>query len=210
VVEEGVEDETPGGSNASPSQGGLTPEQREEAEETVKRGGLGIRVGTTLVGTTLGVPGGLVGGRISKAYQNAVLKKLEDYAAMTNAEKEVAERNNPELIGWANRLGIPSVNDYSVYTSWAERSGLRSSQSGSGRGGDDSRGIADLVNYGAKTRTDEEDDGRGDGSSSTSGFRPYIYYEWDLGLNIPSPGDSKYNQYQTYLAERLSAQQAMG
>lgn len=47
-------------------------------------------------------------------------------------------------------------------------------------------------------------------SSPSSGQRPEIYYMWDLGVNIPSPGDPNYTQYQTYLAERLAAQQAMG
>jgi len=39
----------------------------------------------------------------------------------------------------------------------------------------------------------------------SGGDRPYIYYEWDLGVNIPSPGDPKYTMYMVYLTEREAA-----
>jgi hypothetical protein len=51
-----------------------------------------------------------------------------------------------------------------------------------------------------------------DGTSSPStqsGPRPQIYFEWDLGVNIPSPGDPLYTMYMTYLAEREAAAAAM-
>lgn len=35
--------------------------------------------------------------------------------------------------------------------------------------------------------------------------RPAIYYMWDVGVSIPSPGDSNYTLYQQYLAERDAA-----
>lgn len=41
------------------------------------------------------------------------------------------------------------------------------------------------------------------------GPRPAIYYEWDLGINIPSPGDPLYTMYMTYLAERNTASEEL-
>lgn len=37
-----------------------------------------------------------------------------------------------------------------------------------------------------------------------SGFgdRPYKYYQWDVGINIPTPDDPDYNDYMAYLAKR--------
>jgi hypothetical protein len=45
--------------------------------------------------------------------------------------------------------------------------------------------------------------------STQSGPRPQIYYEWDLGISIPSPGDPLYTMYMSYLAERQAAAAAM-
>jgi hypothetical protein len=46
-------------------------------------------------------------------------------------------------------------------------------------------------------------------SVAQDGPRPQIYFEWDLGINIPSPGDPLYTMYMTYLAERQAAAAAM-
>lgn len=45
--------------------------------------------------------------------------------------------------------------------------------------------------------------------TSMTGTRPTEYYYWDLGLNIPSPTDKNYTNYQNYLRERAAAQAAM-
>lgn len=39
--------------------------------------------------------------------------------------------------------------------------------------------------------------------------RPYKYYEWDAGVNIPSPSDSDYTLYQKYLEEKAAARAAV-
>jgi hypothetical protein len=93
----------------------------------------------------------------------------------------------------------------SNYTNWAEKSGLRGAPDR--RGGGENSGIRSLINEqeGDETTTPEPDT-----PSTPSGRRPDIYYMWDLGVNVPSPGDPNYTQYQTYLAERLAAQRAMG
>lgn len=48
------------------------------------------------------------------------------------------------------------------------------------------------------------------GTPVTSGTRPYIYYQWDLGMNVPSPSDPNYTQYQKYLSEREARRVALG
>lgn len=50
--------------------------------------------------------------------------------------------------------------------------------------------------------------GGGGSSVSQSGGRPYIYYQWDVGVNIPSPGDPDYTNYQEYLRQREEARAA--
>lgn len=47
-------------------------------------------------------------------------------------------------------------------------------------------------------------------TTSTSGTRPYIYYQWDLGMNVPSPSDPNYTQYQKYLSDRAARRAALG
>lgn len=192
----------------SPSQGGLTPEQREKADEIFKLGEIAIRGGTTIAGTVLGVPTFGAGKQLSKAYKNSVLERLEKYASMTPSEKAVAEAKNPELIDWGRRLDIPTVNDYATYQKWATERGLRG-QADFSRGGG---GIEALPGgyYGSYAKAAPSPDGGGGGGGGGSGSRPQIYYMWDLGVNIPSPGDPNYTQYQTYLADRLAAQRAMG
>lgn len=46
-------------------------------------------------------------------------------------------------------------------------------------------------------------------STASSGTRPEIHYYWDLGLNIPSPTDPNYTQYQEYLRQRTASRAAM-
>lgn len=45
--------------------------------------------------------------------------------------------------------------------------------------------------------------------TSMTGTRPTEHYYWDLGLNIPSPTDKNYTDYQNYLSQRAAARAAM-
>lgn len=49
-----------------------------------------------------------------------------------------------------------------------------------------------------------------DSSGSSEGRRPSVYFMWDVGVNIPSPGEPNYTLYLKYLAERAAAQSALG
>jgi hypothetical protein len=191
--------------NASPSQGGLTEDQRKKAEKEINRAKPVVRGVTTATGLATGLPFGTVSGFAFNKYKENKLKQLEDYAAMTKAEKRVAEKKNPELVGWANRLGIPSENDYSSYQNWASERGLRAPPSREGGGG----GISDIVAGGPSGTSGGTTEPPSTQPPAQSGRRPDIYYMWDLGVNIPSPNDPTYTMYMTYLAERNAAQAAM-
>lgn len=39
--------------------------------------------------------------------------------------------------------------------------------------------------------------------------RPQLYYNWDAGVGIPSPGDSDYTLYLKYLEEKAAARAAV-
>ena len=184
----------------------LTPEQAEEVGNRVKRGQKAIKGAGTGVSLVTGVPGlGRLGGFLGEKYEESVKKKLDNYVLATPEQRAEMERKDPSLTAWAGIIGETPQLDRSNYTNWADRSGLRAPPSR--EGGRDNSGIAALVD---KPKGDETTTPTPDTPSSTPGRRPDIYYMWDLGVNIPSPGDPNYTQYQTYLAERLSARQAVG
>ena len=79
---------------------------------------------------------------------------------------------------------------------------------GQGGGGRDS-GIAALTPRSETVAPTPTESTTGTKKPEEKGPRPAIYYQWDLGVNIPSPSDPNYTQYQTYLAERAAAQAAM-
>lgn len=47
------------------------------------------------------------------------------------------------------------------------------------------------------------------GTTQMGGPRPYIHFQWDLGLNIPKPTDPNYPDYQRYLANRAASAAAI-
>jgi spore germination cell wall hydrolase CwlJ-like protein len=127
------------------------------------------------------------------------------YMQASDEGKAALEDKYPNLTKFASDAGLTPKRDMSNYTNWAEKSGLRVAPDR--RGGGENSGIRSLTRQpkGDETTTPEPE-----APSTSSGSRPDIYYMWDLGVNVPSPGDPNYNQYQTYLAERLAAQRAMG
>ncbi len=140
------------------------------------------------------------------ADSSADLKRA--YLQASDEQKAALEQKYPNLTKFASDAGLTPQLSMSNYTNWADRSGLRGPPSR--EGGRDNSGIASLVD---KSKGDETTTPTPDTPSAqptTPGRRPDIYYMWDLGVNIPSPGDPNYTQYQTYLAERLSARQAVG
>jgi len=137
------------------------------------------------------------------AGHSADLKRA--YMQASDEGKAALEDKYPNLTKFAEDAGLTPKRDMSNYTNWAEKSGLRVAPDR--RGGGENSGILSLTR---QPNGDETTTPRPDEPSTTPGRRPDIYYMWDLGVNIPSPGDPNYTQYQTYLAERLAAQRAMG
>lgn len=184
----------------------LSPEQEDIVEERLKKGQIALKGAGTGVSLISGVPGGRkLGGYLGEKYAESVKKKLDNYVLATDEQKALMEREDPSLTAWAGIIGETPQLDRSNYTNWADRSGLRGTTDR--RGGGDNSGVASL---GTRPTGDETTTPTPDTPSTSSGRRPDIYYMWDLGINIPSPSDPNYNQYQTYLAERLAAQRAMG
>lgn len=56
-------------------------------------------------------------------------------------------------------------------------------------------------NYSPPQQTDTGG-GTGGNAGGSNGQRPEIYFMWDVGVNIPSPGDANYNLYIQYLKEK--------
>jgi hypothetical protein len=137
------------------------------------------------------------------ADSSADLKRA--YLQASDEQKAALEDKYPNLTKFASDAGLTPKRDMSNYTKWADKSGLRGAPDR--RGGGENSGIRSLISEqeGDETTTPEPDT-----PSTSPGRRPDIYYMWDLGVNVPSPSDPNYNQYQTYLAERLAAQRAMG
>ncbi len=76
-------------------------------------------------------------------------------------------------------------------------------------GGSDRGGIASITIPTETVTPRATESTTGTNTGRMVGNRPEIYYYWDLGVNIPSPTDPNYTQYQTYLRERAAAQAAM-
>jgi hypothetical protein len=184
----------------------LSPEQREIVEERVDTGQIALEGTGAGLSVAFGVPGGRkLGGYLGEKYEESVKKKLDNYVLATPEQRAEMERKDPSLTAWAGIIGETPQLDRSNYTNWADRSGLRGPPDR--RGGGENSGIASL---GTRPTGDSTTTPTPETPSTSPGRRPDIYYMWDLGINIPSPSDPNYNQYQTYLAERLAAQRAMG
>lgn len=179
----------------------LTEEQQKKVDATTKRGNIAIRAGSALLGLA-GIPfAGALGGRASGAYKTNLQERLEEYAKATPAEKSALEKKDPSLIGWGKVAGIQSESPYSDYQSWATDRGLR----GPVEGGRDSGIMAIKTPTTAPTPTASTVGT----SQNMVGNRPETQYYWDLGLNIPSPTDPNYTQYQEYLRQRTASRAAM-
>lgn len=175
---------------------GMTVEQQKEFDKygnRVQRTAQAGSVVTAPLGFGLGFGLRMAGSAINKAAE----AKVNKYVASTPAERAEQERKDPSLIGWARAIGVQPQNDYSVYQAWAQERGLRSPEESRGNQQDVqyAGGIGALPSASTPVGTSEQ-----------TGSRPYEYYQWDVGVNIPSPGDPNYTSYQEYLRRRAQAQ----
>lgn len=197
----------------APSQDISISEEAEIAQENYrKKADIARRVGTTALNLTAPGAGTLFGQGLK--YLNEGTQKLVDaYQDAGMAERKEMEEAFPNLIAHGNAMGINTYYGMDKYNSWADERGLRAPQSSGGGGGRES-GIGALAGidypYGSSAAGGSSSRDSDSTPSTPTGARPYIYYEWDLGLNIPSPSDPKYTDYQKYLAERAAAQASFG
>ena len=186
----------------------VNPEAQKVMREQDKLNKAGVRAAKTFTGPIGRVASAADALRkvfTGKTTTEATADLKRAYMQASPAQRAELEKSYPNLTKFASDVGETPQLGMDNYTKWAEGSGLRGTPSR--EGGGDNYGIASL---GTRPRGDETTTPTPDTPSTPSGRRPDIYYMWDLGINIPSPSDPNYNQYQTYLAERLAAQRAMG
>jgi hypothetical protein len=184
----------------------VSPEAQKEMERQAKLNDIGVRVIKSRNPVLQLVDGGLklfTGKGIADS--SAALKR--QYMQSSPEQKAALESRYPNLTKFASDVGLEPQLPMSNYTNWADKSGLRGGTPSRGSGD----GIRDIYRSGGGEGEDVAGDGEGGNSpsSSSSGPRPQIYFEWDLGVNIPSPGDPLYTMYMTYLAERQAAAGAL-
>lgn len=199
----------PSQEGALPSQDStITEEAEAEQEKNRKKAEAARRIAQG--GLNLVAPGlGTLAGQGFK-YLNASTQKLVDaYQSAGMTERKAMEEKYPNLIAHGKSMGLQTYYGMDKYNQWARDAGLRSpTDSGSGRNFDLPTGGRN-DNPGSGTDGSSSGGTGGGSGSGSGGQRPYIYYEWDLGVNIPSPGQPLYTMYVTYLAEREAAAQAM-
>ena len=185
----------------------VSPEIQElmREQEKLNKRGVGAMKRVPVVGPVVTAADALTKLFTGKTIAGSSADLKRAYMQASDEQKAALEDKYPNLTKFASDAGLTPKRDMSNYTNWAEKSGLRAPPSR--EGGRDNSGIASL---GGRPKGDETTTPTPDTPSTTPGRRPDIYYMWDLGVNVPSPGDPNYNQYQTYLAERLAAQRAMG
>jgi len=145
------------------------------------------------------------------AEADADLKRA--YMQGSPAQRAELERRNPNLTKFAQQAGIEPQLPMSNYENWRQRSfgtggagGVSTTVVGSGGTPDIGSGGkfqyrpgSGGMPYSPPPATTEK---------AESG-RPQQYYNWDVGVGIPSPGDSDYTLYLKYLEEKAAARAAV-
>lgn len=190
----------------------VSKEDREEMrrQERVNKRGARVAKGAPAgIGVVLTIADGLrklFTGK-STTESDAALKR--QYMQADKAERAELEAKYPNLSGFAVSVGMEPELGYSNYTSWAESAGLRGQGSREGGGPGGILSIPEQMVAPAAGAAGTLPSGSLPSATSQKGRRPEIYYQWDLGVNIPSPGDPQYNSYMIYLAEREEARRKM-
>lgn len=185
----------------------VSPEAQEEMRRQDKKNkiGIGVMKRTPVFGRALAAGDALLDALTGKGIAERTADLKRAYMQSSPAQQAALEAKYPNLTKFANDAGVGSQLPMSNYQSWQDRTGLGSQ--GSREGGGDKSGIAGIT---IPTQTIAPNSTESTtGTTTKVGPRPEIYYYWDLGVNIPSPTDPNYTQYQNYLRERAAAQAAM-
>lgn len=168
-------------------------------DRDIQRNTLGINVMKALAPSGIGTLAEIISRvKTGKGLTAAMKDDLLRYQSATPEERASMELQRPELADYGRRstAGTGLARDVAEarLNEWNDRNRPARDQNS---------------NNSEKDRPDKEgeDDSPGSGGespvdASNGKYRPYIYYLWDLGSNIPSPGDTNYNEYQKYLSER--------
>ena len=187
----------------------VDPEIQDEMRRQDKLNRAGIRVAkspiTGPVGRVFTVADALRKVFTGKTTAEATADLKRAYMQASPTQRAELEKKYPNLTKFASDAGIEPQLPMSNYTDWSRANRLAET-SGGGRGQGMSGGIADITSTAGTGATSPATPS----TASTMSARPYIYYEWDLGINVPSPGEPKYTEYQKYLQERADAQKALG
>lgn len=186
----------------------VSPEVQELMKDIEKKNKYGTRVMKTIGRplAPLDALRGLITGK-NTAEADADLKRA--YMQGSPAQKAELEAKYPNLTKFADMAGLEPQLPMSNYESWRQKS--------FGTGGfGTSGGIASLggnrddIGSGGKAEPNRIVPARtaptkADKAEKEDGSRPAIYYKWDLGMDVPSPGDSDYTLYLQYLQEKAAA-----
>lgn len=122
------------------------------------------------------------------------------------------ERRYPNLTKFAQQAGLESQLPMSNYENWRQRSfgtgGGGTSTTVAGAGGTPDIGSGGKAEYRPIPRQ-FADYGQDAASDKKEFGRPQLYYDWDAGVGIPSPGDPDYTLYLKYLEEKAAARAAV-
>lgn len=175
-----------GSSSSFWSNANLTKEQEDKIKSLLMRQNIATRIGGMLTGLPVSGIMGLLGGKPKE--------NIRDYAVANPVQRLQIEQKNPAMTGWAHAIGLSPMGSMGDYQKWAESRGLRMTPQREGGGG-----IGDL-----RAEKDEGELPAAVSPIQPSGARPYSHYEWDAGINIPSPSDPRYTEYMAYLAQKKS------
>jgi len=126
-------------------------------------------------------------------------ENVKAFLARPSYEQEELYRLGREM---DERYGRREPGQTASLTQYAQDSGGQYGGPDLGRG-DRGGGIGGLPDRG---RGPSSGTGQTAPPATQASGRPYIYYQWDVGVNIPSPGDPDYTNYQEYLRRRAQAQ----
>ena len=173
-----------GSSSGFWSKANLTKEQEDKIKSLLMKQNIATRIGGMLTGLPVSGIMSLFGGKPAE--------NIRDYAMANPVQRQQMEQKNPAMIGWASSAGLGPIGSMTDYQKWAESRGLRAPSSREGGGG-----IKDITPSGDEAVNEE-----GIATSGQGVIRPYSHYEWDAGINIPSPSDPRYTEYMSYLATK--------
>ena len=188
----------------------VSPEVQEVMADIEQKNKYGTRVAKAvpIIGPVFRAADTVRGFITGKNTAEADVDLKRAYMQGNAAQKAELEREYPNLTKFAQQAGLEPQLPMSNYENWRYKS------FGTGGGGNFASitsaggGTADIGSGGKAERRFLDQVAKIDQEKpkpkNEAGSRPAIYYKWDLGIDVPSPGDSGYNLYLKYLEEKAA------